>query len=138
MQLMRCGKFLVEINLVSNHLLGYVDDPDKHPFPIYLRQGIPCCLCTDDRGMWDSNMTDEFYFAVSRFNLSWEEIIRMGRHSIAFSFAPKSMKNRLQKIFDERIGDFESRLSAPDWRRELRSVKAVYHGYAKRNYGLNL
>ena len=63
-------KFLVEINLISNELLGYVPDLDKHPFPIYLRQGIPVCLNTDDRGMWHSNMTDEYYVAVSRYNLS--------------------------------------------------------------------
>ncbi|MEJ1972057.1 MAG: hypothetical protein WDM96_06160 [Lacunisphaera sp.] len=61
---------LVEINLISNRLLEYTPDLAKHPFPEYLRTGIPVCLNTDDRGMWDSNLTDEYYTAVTTFNLS--------------------------------------------------------------------
>ncbi|MCF6193717.1 MAG: hypothetical protein L3J46_05220 [Kangiellaceae bacterium] len=59
MESMRHGEHLVEINLISNLLLGYVKDYDSHPFPHYLRTGIPVTLSTDDRGMWDSTMTDE-------------------------------------------------------------------------------
>ena len=68
---MRYGPFMVEINLISNLLLEYVSDYSQHPFPEYLRTGIPVALSTDDRGMWDSNMSDEFYVAVKEFNLSW-------------------------------------------------------------------
>jgi adenosine deaminase CECR1 len=64
MRLMRHGPYLVEINLVSNLLLEYVSDYSEHPFPEYLRTGIPVALSTDDRGMWDSNLTDEFFVAV--------------------------------------------------------------------------
>ena len=56
----------MEINLISNLLLEYVSDYDAHPFPEYLRTGIPVALSTDDRGMWDSTMTDEFFVAVKR------------------------------------------------------------------------
>jgi adenosine deaminase CECR1 len=61
MLLMQDGKYLVEINLISNKLLEYVPDLSKHPFPEYLRFGIPVCLNTDDPGVWDSNMTDEYF-----------------------------------------------------------------------------
>lgn len=27
---------------------------------------MPCGLNTDDRGMWDSNLTDEYYAAATR------------------------------------------------------------------------
>ena len=69
--LMRFNRYLVEINLISNQLLEYVPDVTKHPFPEYLRMGIPVCLNTDDRGSWDSNMTDEYYTAVTTFHLTW-------------------------------------------------------------------
>ncbi len=70
MRLMQHGPYLVEINLISNLLLEYVADYSQHPFPEYLRTGIPVALSTDDRGMWDSNMTDEFFVAVTEFNLT--------------------------------------------------------------------
>ena len=54
MRRMQYGPYLVEINLISNLLLQYVDDYSQHPFPEYLRTGIPVALSTDDRGMWDS------------------------------------------------------------------------------------
>jgi len=77
---------LVEVNLISNRLLEYTPDLAQHPFPEFLRTGVPVCLNTDDRGMWDSNMTDEYYTAVTTFHLSWDEIVQLGRNSLVFSF----------------------------------------------------
>jgi adenosine deaminase CECR1 len=95
MRLMRHGPYLVEINLVSNLLLEYVSDFDEHPFPEYLRTGIPVALSTDDRGMWDSNLTDEFFVAVKAFNLSWEELTQLSRNSLRYAFAPDELKAQM-------------------------------------------
>jgi len=138
MQLMRCGKFLLEINLISNHLLGYVDDLEMHPFPIYMRQGIPCCLNTDDRGMWDSNMTDEYFVAVTNFNLSWDEIVQLGRNSIAFSFADPHMKKNLMDGYEKRIKAFEDKYGAGNWRAPLNTVSPVTYGYGKNTLKLSI
>ena len=81
MLLMRNNKYLVEINLVSNLLLEYVSEYSQHSFPEYLRTGIPVALFTDDRGMWDSTMTNEYFVAVKEFNLSWQELISLGENS---------------------------------------------------------
>ncbi len=107
MLLMRNSNNLVEINLVSNLLLEYVDDYAKHPFPEYLRFGIPVALSTDDRGMWDSNMTDEFYTAVSEFNLSWSEVKQLSVNSIQYGFVETPEKQRLLKNLDSRLKKFE-------------------------------
>ena len=56
MLLMRHGPYLVEINLISNLLLEYVYVFAEHPFPEYLRTGIPVALSSDDRGMWESTI----------------------------------------------------------------------------------
>lgn len=105
--LMRNSDYLVEVNLVSNYLLEYVDTYAQHPFPEYLRIGIPVALSTDDRGMWDSTMTDEYYIAVSEFNLSWSEIVSIGRNSILHSFADQQLKNILLTNFNAKIASFE-------------------------------
>ncbi len=138
--LQQTQRVLIEVNLISNRLLGYVPDLSKHPFPEYLRTGVPVCLNTDDRGMWDSNMTDEYYTAVTLFHLSWGEMLSMGRASIAHAFVQPEVKARLLAEFDQRLAAFEQRYGAPSLEETLRalaSVKPVTYGYAKRNWGFD-
>ena len=112
MLLMRHGPYLVEINLISNLLLEYIEDYNQHPFPEYLRTGIPVALSTDDRGMWNSTMTDEFYVAVREFDLSWEEIRQLSRNSLTYSFLEDDLKAQLLEQLNSRLASFESRFSA--------------------------
>ncbi len=132
---------LVEINLISNRLLQYTPDLTVHPFPEFLRTGVPVCLNTDDRGMWDSNLTDEYFTAVTTFNLSWDELVQLGRHSLAYSFAPASVKEKLLATYDANLAAFEKKYGADASTvsaalAELSSVKPVIHGYARRTWNL--
>lgn len=138
MQLMRCGKFLVEINLISNEVLGYVPDLDNHPFPILLRQGIPVCLNTDDRGMWHSNMTDEYFVAVDRFNLSWQEITQLGRNSIVHSFLSPTDKEQILAGFEKDVQAFSDGVSSKGWQALVGETEAVTYDYGTRELGLKL
>lgn len=132
MLLMRHGPYLVEINLVSNRVLEYTPDLQKHPFPEYLRTGIPVCLNTDDRGSWDSQMTDEYFHAVKEFRLTWEEIRQLGRASLEHSFAPPALKEKMLADYDRDLARFEAKWSNNDWRKELNTAQPVITGYAKR------
>ena len=107
MLLMRNGAYMVEINLISNLLIEYIDDYSQHPFPEYLRIGIPVALSTDDRGMWDSTLTDEFFVAVREFDLSWEEVKILSRNSLQYAFLPAFEKNALLQDFAVRINRYE-------------------------------
>ncbi|HTV96301.1 MAG TPA: hypothetical protein VME42_09855 [Steroidobacteraceae bacterium] len=135
--LMRNGPYLVEINLISNLLLGYVSDFSQHPFPEYLRIGVPVALSTDDRGMWDSNMSDEFYVAVKEFNLSWEEIVKLGRNSLSYSFLDAPTKARLLAGYDRRVAVFAQEFQRKGWK-ALRDTKPVSYGFLCRHYRLCL
>jgi adenosine deaminase CECR1 len=134
--ILRNGKVLIETSLVSNQLLGYVPDLDLHPFPEFLRGGIPTSLNTDDPGVWDSNMTDEFFVAVKRYNLSWGEVVRLGRNSLQYSFAEPALKTRLLEQYEAAVRGFEQRYSGRDWRERLGAVAATPSGYAQRNLGV--
>ena len=107
---MRHGPYLVEINLISNLLLNYVDDYAQHPFPEYLRIGVPVALSTDDRGMWDSNVTDEYYVAVREFGLSWKELRLLARNSIAYAFVDAARKQELLEQLESRLDRYEAGL----------------------------
>jgi len=133
--LQQTRRVLVEINLISNRLLEYTPDLAKHPFPEYLRTGVPVCLNTDDRGMWDSNLTDEYYTAVTNYNLSWDELMQMARNSITFSFAQPEVKAKLLADYDSAVAAFEAKYAPADSLAQLKAVKPVTYGYAKRTWG---
>jgi len=119
MLLMRHNRYLVEINLISNNLLEYVPDLSKHPFPEYLRLGIPVCLNTDDPGAWDSNMTDEYFTGVTTFNLTWDEVVSLARNSIQYSFVQEPVKARMLHDYDQAVHQFESKFGSADWKKGL-------------------
>ena len=137
MLLMRNGPYLVEINLISNLLLEYVSNFSQHPFPEYLRIGIPVALSTDDRGMWDSNMSDEFYVAVKEFNLSWEEIVKLGRNSLYYSFLDAATKQRMLARYDSRMAAFAAAFQKKSWA-ALNDAKPESYGFLCRHYQLCL
>jgi len=134
--LLRSGRFLIEVNLISNLLLAYVPSIRQHPFPEFLRLGIPVCLNTDDRGAWDSNMTDEYFTAVTAFDLRWDEIVKLGRDSLEYSFADDALKADLIASYQREITRFERRLHKDTWADELRRISPAISGYAKRSFGL--
>jgi adenosine deaminase CECR1 len=135
--LMRNGPYMIEINLISNLLLEYVKDFQQHPFPEYLRIGIPVALSTDDRGMWDSNLTDEYFVAVREFNLSWEEIVRIGRNSLQYAFVQEPVKQQLLKDYDERVARFAAGFQRKGWH-ALDDVKPVSYSFTCKHYQLCL
>jgi len=133
MLLMRHGPYLVEINLISNLLLDYVEKFSQHPFPEYLRTGIPVALSTDDRGMWDSNMSDEYFVAVREFNLSWEEIVQLGRNSLSYSFLDAPTKQRLLDAYEKRVQTFAEQFKRKGWA-GLKDVKPVSYSFMCKQY----
>ncbi|WP_193163724.1 adenosine deaminase family protein [Microbulbifer hainanensis] len=135
MLLMRNSRYLVEINLISNLLLGYVDDFSQHPFPEYLRTDIPVALSTDDRGMWDSNMTDEYFVAMKEFNLSWEELTALARNSLQHSFVDRDTKAKLLQDYEQRLERFKKQFQ----RRGMAGLGDVVprsHGFTCNHYKL--
>lgn len=132
---MRYGPYLVEINLISNLLLEYVSDYAAHPFPEYLRLGVPVALSTDDRGMWDSTLTDEFFVAVTEFDLTWAEIERLSRNSLRHSFLPEAEKAALLESFSARLARFAATFQALGMA-AFADAAPPRRGFVCRRYGL--
>jgi adenosine deaminase len=87
MKEMAAKNVLVEINLTSNdQILGV--SGDDHPFPIYMKNGVPVAISTDDEGVARSDMTQEYLRAVESYRLPYAELKRMTRQSIEHSFLP--------------------------------------------------
>ena len=78
---------LVEIALTSNDLILGVSG-DDHPLPIYMKNGVPVALATDDEGVSRSDMTYEYLRAVETYRFSYVELKRFARQSLEHSFLP--------------------------------------------------
>jgi hypothetical protein len=75
----------VEINLTSNDKILGVVGP-RHPFPDYLRAGVPVTISTDDEGVSRTDLTNEYQLAVERYHLGYADLKGLVRNSLTFSF----------------------------------------------------
>jgi hypothetical protein len=78
---------LVEICLSSNDLILNVRGED-HPLMAYRQHGVPVALATDDEGVSRIDITNEYLRAARDYNLTYDDLKRMARHSLEHSFLP--------------------------------------------------
>lgn len=101
----------VEMNLVSNWRLEAVPELGRHPFLDFLRLGLRVSLSTDDEGIFDTDINRDCEAAVSRSDVSFEEMRRMALNSIETAFVDASTRERLVADLKTRLRLFER-----DWR----------------------
>jgi len=94
-------------------------------------------LNTDDRAAWDSNVTDEYFAAVTNYNLSWDEIVQIGEDSMKHAFADASMREALLKQLRSELDSFTKKYGGVDWQVRLQRVKPVVSGYARRSWRIH-
>lgn len=89
LEFMRRQGILVEICLSSNEFISSLKG-DEHPFMLYWRAGVPLSLNTDDEGVNRGNLTVEFIKAVQTYDLNYEDVLKLVRNSLEYSFMPGS------------------------------------------------
>ncbi|HXJ83533.1 MAG TPA: adenosine deaminase [Candidatus Methylomirabilis sp.] len=87
LQKMRERDVAVEICLTSNDIILGVKGT-RHPFPAYLRAGVPAVLATDDEGVSRSDLTNEYVRAAETYRLGYRELKQLSRNSLTYSFLP--------------------------------------------------
>ena len=76
---------LVEICLTSNDVILGVRG-SRHPFPEYLRAGVPVTLATDDEGVSRIDLTHEYARAAETCGLGYRQLKQLSRNSLTYSF----------------------------------------------------
>jgi len=87
LRMMADKKVLVEVCLTSNDVILGVTG-DRHPLPMYLKYGVPVALATDDPGVSRGDITQEYQRAAETYHLSYLDLKKFARASLAFSFLP--------------------------------------------------
>lgn len=96
----------LEINLTSNVQTGAVRDLNFHPLRMYYDYGLRCCICTDNRLMSGTTVTDELYKAHTALGFSLEEIKDMIVFSLKSAFLHHREKVDLLKSAIKRLDEF--------------------------------
>ena len=78
---------LVEICLTSNEVILNVEG-NQHPFSQYWKAGVPMTLASDDEGISRIDLSHEYLLAATRYGLGYQDLKRLARNSLEYSFAP--------------------------------------------------
>ncbi|CAO3628881.1 unnamed protein product [Cunninghamella echinulata] len=89
----------VEICMTSNVLSKTVATFEDHHVKNLLEENHPFILCTDDKGVFFSELSNEYYIAAKTFNLSREQLYEASFKSIDYIFGGKNLKDELKKIW---------------------------------------
>lgn len=101
MGLAKSRPILIEICLNSNRLLYKVPIND-HSFRSYLAEGLKMSLNTDDGGIFETTITDEFAAAVQAFDLTWQQVEELCENSLLYAFCSDRDKKELLATWKRR------------------------------------
>ncbi|MGH3359219.1 MAG: adenosine deaminase, partial [Nocardioidaceae bacterium] len=84
-----------------------VADLADHPFPALRNAGVVVTLNTDDPGMFDTTLNNEYGIAQAVFGLADEELAELARTAARVSYAPEAVRRRLLAEIDAYAEGFD-------------------------------
>lgn len=94
-------KIILEKNITlelcpwSNVKTNVISKLEEHPFPRYFKKKYPVTLNTDDPGMFQVSLNEEFERMHQRVHFSKEDLILLSKNAILGSFLDKTVKIKL-------------------------------------------
>ncbi|MEM6842942.1 MAG: adenosine kinase [Bacteroidota bacterium] len=97
----------MEINPLSNQILGYVRDLRVHPAVGYLAQGIQCSISSDDPAVFDyTGVTYDYWTIFLAWELDLRALKKLAMNSITYSLLNDNEKKAALQIWEHRWDDF--------------------------------
>jgi adenosine deaminase len=92
-------KVMLEVALSSNKWAGIIEKYEYHPASLFIDEGVPISLNTDNPMLLTTDMNKEFELARKFCNLSDDSLHTITRDSVIYSFADADTKETLlQKV----------------------------------------
>ncbi|XP_071844424.1 N6-Methyl-AMP deaminase-like isoform X2 [Apostichopus japonicus] len=89
-------KIPIECCLTSNLISRTVKSYSEHHFKYWLNKNHPVVLCTDDKGVFSTNLSEEYRIAAETYNLQNDDLWRISNESINYIFADDATKTSLR------------------------------------------
>ncbi|MDH6363908.1 adenosine deaminase [Enterococcus sp. PF1-24] len=90
---------LLELCPTSNIQTNAISDWSEYPLRFFLKEGINCCINTDNRTVSQTNLVNEYSLLVKHCQLSFAEMKQLNLNAIEGSFAEEKVKQAvIEKI----------------------------------------
>jgi len=97
----------MEVNPLSNQILGYIRDLRNHPASTYLRRGINCTINSDDPLIFDYHgLSYDFWSVFLAWELDLAALKKLTQNSIVYSVLSAEEKQKALSIWNERWNEF--------------------------------
>lgn len=87
----------LELCLTSNIKCQTVPSYDQHHFGFWYSIGHPSVICTDDKGVFATSLSQEYKLAAETFHLTQSQLWDLSYESINYIFASDGIKSELKK-----------------------------------------
>ncbi|KAK2842441.1 hypothetical protein Q5P01_012641 [Channa striata] len=87
----------LELCLTSNIKGKTVPCYSKHHFKYWYQLGHPIVICTDDKGVFCTDLSQEYQLAASTFGLSHQAVWKLSEKAIDCIFASETVKKQLKQ-----------------------------------------
>lgn len=85
----------IEICLTSNLQTGTVKSFSDHPIKTFLEDKLRCTICTDNRLVSDTTVTDEYMRLIEHFHITNEELYKLILYGFESTFLPYEEKEAI-------------------------------------------
>jgi len=100
----RIGPIPFELCPTSNVINRTVESYETHHFGELFKRNHPLCICTDDKGIFSTTLTEEYLHLVKAFNLTKTDLFKISYAAIDLIF-DESVKECLELKFNTFDGD---------------------------------
>jgi len=93
----------IEVNPLSNQILGYIRDLRMHPASTYLRRGVNCVISSDDPLIFDyEGLSYDFWSVFLAWELDLASLKKLTRNSIEYAALTEVEKATAMKVWERR------------------------------------
>ncbi len=103
MNYLRDHAIALDVCLTSNQLTGAWAPISRNPFWLLHKRGVPVTLNTDDPGLFQTTLVDEYLAAAKYFDLTFQDLSSIALQSVRSSFLPHREKMEMMQQFQDEI-----------------------------------
>jgi len=92
----------IETCITSNIICRTVKSYDVHPVTEYIKTGQPFAICTDDKGVFNCDLSDEYLIFGAINNYNKKQLFETSKKTINYTMCKNpELINQLEKIWDD-------------------------------------
>ncbi|XP_066965205.1 adenosine deaminase-like protein isoform X4 [Macrobrachium rosenbergii] len=99
----------IEICVSSNIMSGTVKNVADHHFKHWRKEGHPVIICTDDKGVFNTTLSEEFLMCAEAFNLSTSDLASLCLDAVNSTFVPQEERDRLHLLIQGELLDLQEK-----------------------------